>query len=203
MYAIPLEEVEKGTQELRTRWRKTKPVLTINFNGHELDDIPGFNSTPLKGDYRLHTVYAGKGTTADYNLLKVKNKAVVADRNDEVTAQEQAAAALAAGAKLLIIANDSPKEFSEYVGYSEEGNITGKIPLAVAQISGTEGDELITAAKSGKLKLDVSGSPDTPYVYDLVDVHKKAIPEDLTYAPTEDELVKIDARYKSDRPAKG
>ncbi|MEH7504151.1 S8 family serine peptidase [Neobacillus drentensis] len=204
MYAVPQGEVVKGTQELRTRWRKTKPVLTINFNGHELDDLVGFGSTPLKGDYSLHTVYAGKGATADYDLLKVKDKAVVVDRNDEVTAQEQAAAALAAGAKLLIIANDKPSEFSEYVGYSDQpGAVSGKIPLAVAQISGTEGEQLITEAKSGKLKLDVSGSPDTPYVYDLVDVHKKAIPEDLTYAPTEDELVKIDARYKSDRPANG
>ncbi len=203
MYAVPQEE-GKGTKVLKTRWRKTKPVLSINFNGHELDDLVGNGSTPLKGDYRLHTVYAGKGATADYNLLKVKDKAVVVDRNDEVTAQEQAAAALAAGAKLLIIANDKPSEFSQWVGYSDQpGELSGKIPLAVAEISGTEGDQLIAEAQSGKLKLDVSGSPDTPYVYDLVDVHQKSIPKDLTYAPTEDELVKIDARYKSDRPAKG
>ncbi len=204
MYAVPQEE-GKGTKTLKTRWRKTKPVLSINFNGHELDDLVGNGSTPLKGDYRLRTVYAGKGATADYNLLKkVKGKAVVVDRNDEVTAQEQAAAALKAGAKLLIIANDKPSEFSQWVGYSDQpGATSGKIPLAVAQISGTEGVQLIAAAKSGKLKLDVNGSPDTPYVYDLIDVHQNAIPKDLTYAPTEDELAKIDARYKSDRPAKG
>lgn len=198
-YAVPTEEVETGKFEQLTRWRLIKPKLTINFNDHELDVIPQFGSTLLDGNYNFKTVYAGKGTTANYDSLDVKGKAVVVDRNDEITPSGQAAAALEAGAKLLIIANDKPTELYQGVR-NQDGTFT---KLAVASVSGTEGTQLVAAAQSGKLVLTVKGSPESPYLYDLVDVHEKAVPENVTYSPEEDELVKINATYKSDRPAPG
>ncbi|WP_328590754.1 S8 family peptidase [Gottfriedia acidiceleris] len=199
MYAVPIKEVKTGDFEFLTRWRLTKPMLEINFKGKVLDDIPLEGSTLLDGKYNLSTVYAGNGTPADYERLKAKGKAVIVDRNSEVTPSEQAVTAHAAGAKLLIIVNNEDKEFSAFVG---NPNYTD-IPLAVAGISKGEGDKVITAARSGNLNLFVEGEANTPYVYDLVDVHQDRIPEDLKYAPSNDELVKIDTRYKSDREAPG
>jgi len=198
MYAAPTTAVKNGKFTLNTRWRLTEPVLTINFRGHELDEIPQAGSTLLNGNYNLDAVYAGKGAQEDYNGLDVRGKAVIVDRSDEVSGMARSAAAYAAGAKLLITVNDGPQELSEYVGTD-----TGDIPLAVAAISGTEGKDLVEAAKSGKVKLNVKGNPDTEYVYDLVDNHNDAIPRDLTYAPKTKELAKIDTQYKSDRPAPG
>jgi hypothetical protein len=99
----------------------------------------------------------------------------------------------------LIIVNNEDKEFSVFAGNPDYTDI----PLAVAGISKSEGDELIKAARSGSLYLNVEGEVNTPYVYDLMDVHQGSIPEDLTYAPSNEELVKIDTRYKSDREAPG
>ncbi|MBG9586999.1 hypothetical protein ABE26_07835 [Cytobacillus firmus] len=62
---------------------------------------------------------------------------------------------------------------------------------------------MITAARSGNLKLFVEGETNTPYVYDLMDLDQDQIPKNLKYAPSNDELVKIDTRYKSDRDAPG
>ncbi|UAL54773.1 S8 family peptidase [Metabacillus dongyingensis] len=199
MYAVPTKEVATGEFEYLTRWRLTKPVLEINFKGKVLDDIPLAGSTPLDGKYNLSAVYAGKGSSSDYERLKAKGKAVLVDRSSEVSTSEQAIAANAAGAKLLIIANYENKEFSEYAGNSDYTDL----PLAVASISKREGDKLITASRSGNLKLQVEGEVNTPYVYDLMDVHEGSIPKDLTYAPSNNELVKIDTRYKSDREAPG
>nr|WP_083207927.1 S8 family serine peptidase [Fictibacillus arsenicus] len=199
MYAAPTEKVENGEFEYLTRWRLIKPYLEINFKGKVLDDIPLAGSTPLDGKYNLSTVYAGNGTAADYENKDVKGKIVVVDRNTEATPSEQAVAAHGAGAKLLIIVNNEDKEFSVFAGNPDYSDI----PLAVAAISKSEGDELIKAALSGNLNLNVEGEVNTPYVYDLMEVHQGSIPEDLTYAPTNDELVKIDTRYKSDREAPG
>jgi subtilisin family serine protease len=199
MYAAPTKKVKNGEFEYLTRWRLIKPYLEINFKGKVLDDIPLAGSTPLDGKYNLTTVYAGKGTPADYERLKAKGKAVVVDRNSEVTPSEQAVAAHAAGAKLLIIVNNEDKEFSVFAGNADYTDI----PLAVAGISKSEGDKVITAARSGDLKLSVEGETNTPYVYDLMDVHQQQITKDLKYAPSNDELVKIDTRYKSDREAPG
>jgi subtilisin family serine protease len=199
MYASPTNEVEDGEFEYLTRWRLIKPYLEINFKGKVLDDIPLAGSTPLDGKYNLSTVYAGNGTAADYERLNAKGKAVIVDRNSEVTPSEQSVAAHAAGAKLLIIVNNEDKEFSVFAGNPDYTDI----PLAVAGISKSEGDQVIKAARSGSLKLFVEGEVNTPYVYDLMDVHQDQIPKDLKYAPSNDELVKIDTRYKSDREAPG
>ncbi|WP_338082965.1 S8 family peptidase [Fictibacillus nanhaiensis] len=199
MYAAPTNEVEDGEFEYLTRWRLIKPYLEINFKGKVLDDIPLAGSTPLDGKYNLSTVYAGNGTAADYERLNAKGKAVIVDRNSEVTPSEQSVAAHAAGAKLLIIVNNEDKEFSVFAGNPDYTDI----PLAVAGISKSEGDQVIKAARSGSLKLFVEGEVNTPYVYDLMDVHQDQIPKDLKYAPSNDELVKIDTRYKSDREAPG
>jgi subtilisin family serine protease len=199
MYAVPTKKVKTGDFEFLTRWRLSKPMLEINFKGKALDDIPLSGSTPLDGKYNLKTVYAGKGTPADYERLKAKGKAVVVDRNSEVTPSEQAVAAHAAGAKLLIIVNYEDKEFSVFAGNPDYTDI----PMAVAGISKSEGDKVISAARSGNLKLFVEGEVNTPYVYDLMDVHQDKIPKNLKYAPSNNELVKIDTRYKSDRKAPG
>jgi subtilisin family serine protease len=199
MYAVPTEEVENGEFEYLTRWRLIKPYLEINFKGKVLDDIPLAGSTPLDGKYNFSSLYAGNGKAADYENIDAKGKIAVVDRNSEVTPTEQAVAAHAAGAKLLIIVNNEDTEFSVFAGNPDYTDI----PLAVAGISKSEGDELIKAARSGNLNLNVEGEVNTPYVYDLMEVHQGSIPEDLTYAPTNNELVKIDTRYKSDREAPG
>ncbi|XRG77760.1 S8 family serine peptidase [Rossellomorea sp. GAMAL-10_SWC] len=200
MYAAPTKKVETGEFEFLTRWRLIKPSLEINFKGKVLDDLLLEGSSLLDGKYNLSTVYAGKGSPADYEHLKANGKVVVVDRNTEVTTSEQAAAAHAAGAKLLIIVNNEDKEFYDYVGSTTDWTDS---PLTVAGISKSEGDEVIAAARSGNLHLFVEGEANTPYVYDLMDVHQGQIQKNLKYTPSDNELVKIDTRYKSDRKASG
>ncbi|WP_163103327.1 S8 family serine peptidase [Peribacillus alkalitolerans] len=203
MYAEPTTAVNTGELDVSTRWRLIEPLLTINFKGNELDNIPQVGSTLLNGKHNFDAVYAGKGAPEDYKNLNVKGKVVVVERSDEVSGSLRAAAAYTAGAKLLITVNDGPKELSEFVGVQNEDFTLSDSPIAVASVSGTEGDELIKAARSGKLNLNVEGTPNTSYVYDLVDSHQKIVPKDLTYSPKTNELVQIDSEYKSDRLAPG
>jgi hypothetical protein len=103
----------------------------------------------------------------------------------------------------LITVNDGPQELSEWVGIENEDFSLSDTPLAVAGISGTEGQKLVEAAKTGKLTLNIKGKPDTEFVYDLVDMHHDAVPSNLTYSPKTKDLVKIDSEYKSDLPVPG
>ncbi|PFG07508.1 S8 family serine peptidase [Bacillus sp. es.034] len=193
LYAVPTKEVKSGYFEQLTRWRLTKPTLTIDFKGKELDDIPFAGSTLLDGKYNLSTVYAGSGSSADFDRLKAKGKAVVVDRNAEVSVSEQAKNAAEAGAKLVIIVNNEDKEFSVYAGTPEYTDN----PVAVAGISKSEGDKLVKAVRSGNVKLKVEGTIDSPYLYDLMDVHEGSIPKELTYAPKGKQLAKIETNYTS------
>ncbi|MEH7355192.1 S8 family serine peptidase [Neobacillus drentensis] len=210
IYAVPTEKVKTGEFEFLTRWRLIKPSLEIKFKEKVLDDTLEWGSGPLDGKYNLSTVYAGKGTPADYEHLDVNGKVVVVDRitegkfNENIAAtRAQAATALAAGAKLMIIVNNVDEEFTPLIGNSIGYPNDMNIPLPVSGISKSEGDEVIAAARSGNLHLLVEGEANTPYVYDLTDVHQGQIPENLKYAPSNNELVKIDTSYKSDREAPG
>ncbi|MFF2753546.1 S8 family serine peptidase [Psychrobacillus sp. NPDC058041] len=200
MYAEPTETVKTGEFHLNTRWRLIKPVLSINVDELELDTLTLPGSEPLEGKHQLTAVYAVQGTPEDYKNLDVKDKAVIVQRSNVINGSERAAAAYAAGAKLLIVVNDKPTEFLEWVGIED---FLDSNPIAVASVSGTEGIELIKLAKNGNLILNIEGTPNTPYVYDLIDNHHNAIPEDLSYSPTANELVKINAQYYSDRSASG
>lgn len=205
IYAVPTEEVKTGEFEFLTRWHLIKPQLEIQFKEKVLDDMLEYGTTPLEGKYNLETVYAGKGTPADYEDLDANGKVVVVDRSTKgkpseyiPETQAQATTAIAAGAKLMIIVNYEDTEFQPLMSNSP-GNPRGtNIPLTVTGISKSKGDEVIAAARSGNLHLLVEGVPYSPYVYDLVDVHQGQIPENLKYKPSNNELVKIDMSYKSD-----
>ncbi|MEE6449259.1 S8 family serine peptidase [Gottfriedia acidiceleris] len=200
VYAAPTDKVENGSLEVASRWRMIKPILTMKLKGYEFDDLPQGGSTNLDGTYQLPMIYAGTGTASEYDGLNAKGKAVVIHRNDNVKPSDRAQAAMAAGVKLLIVVNDKPQEsMTSYVP-----DAYAKIPLAITSVSGTEGEELVEAARSGDLKLNVQGTENSPYLYDLIKVFNDTIPdEELVYAPQPEELAKVDSRYYSDRPAIG
>ena len=198
MYAAPTEKVTQGSFEMLTRWRLAKPLLAVKDHGHTLDDIPQAGAKLWNGHQNLAAVYAGQGAPTDYSDLDARGKAVVVRRGDAVDPHARAAAAVAAGAKLLIVVNDQPAELSEYVGGPD-----GDVPITVASVTGSEGNRLIKEAQSGHTRLNVSGTADSPFIYDLVDPHVGAIPADLRYAPRRSALAKVDTRYASDRNADG
>ncbi|WP_231868456.1 S8 family peptidase [Fictibacillus phosphorivorans] len=202
MYVQPFEQPEKGEFRFATRQRLVKPVLEINFKGKILDDLMQHGSTPLKGNFSLKTVYAGKGSPADYEKIDAKGKAVIIERSDEVDSYDRGQAAIQAGAKLLLVVNDKETELVE--SYLNANISYDPIPLAVTSLNSTDGKELIDAVQSGNFNLPVQGSGFAPYLYDLNKVYKNSISsKELVYAPTTDELAKIDTKYHSDRYATG
>src|SRR5699024_453985 len=183
IYAMPTEKVETGEFEMLSRWRMVKPVQTVRMDEEEIDVTSLQGMTPLNGEHHLDTVFAGDGTPEDYEKIDAKGKAVLINLNNNISAVEQANTALDEGAELLIIANDNPSTFFDYVE-NEDGSA---ISLAVVSINETSGDMLAGEIAQGNVVLDIEGTPHTPYLYDLVDVHTDAIPEDLTYAPEEED----------------
>lgn len=200
MYAQQTDPVTQGMFELNTRWRLSKPALTIDVDGIDINNTPLPGGTLFEGEFKLPIVYAGNGTTNEYKDIDVKDKAVLIHRSNEITGSDRAEAALAAGAKLLLIINDEDSKFTEWVGKPDYMNSN---PIAVTSLSGIEGAKVIDAAIAGDLTINVDSTLVSPYIYDLVDIHKNTIPENLTYSPSQDELVKIDAQYYSDRAIGG
>ncbi|MFD5813374.1 S8 family serine peptidase [Streptomyces sp. NPDC127038] len=191
MFVLPTRKVTQGTFEYETRWRKALPLLTVTDDGRPVPVITQTGSARYDGHKRLPAVYAGTGTPAEYTGLDVKGKVALVTRSDALTGAQRAQAAADAGAALLLVVDDRPGKLIESVG--------GTMP--VFSVTARDGAPLIAGARRGRLRLDVEGVPNSPYVYDLSDPHPGQIPSTgLTYRPRPSELATVEMRFHGATP---
>lgn len=191
VYIAPTKPMQQGEFILTTRWRKGEPMLSLSTSGGRLDFEALVQAGSALGTAtdRLDSVYAGTGAAAAYGKLKAKGKVVVIERSDEVSPEARTEAAVAAGAKALIVVNDGVGALMEYVGESS---------IPVASVHRDAGKALIAMAKAGILKLTAKQTEYTPFVYDLTRDYPGQVPDRaLVYKPAKGDLARIDARYYS------
>ena len=198
VYASPTDEVTKGDFEFVSRWRLRKPSFDVSTPTHRFDVTQAPGGAWLDGTSTLDTVYAGTGSEASYDGLDVTGKAVVITRDPSVGDRDAAVRARSHGAALLLVANNAPEEFLDWV-YGDEGQ---RVRLPVGGVSGVEGESLVDLATAGG-EINVSGSMNSPWVYDLQAPYVGGIPDDLTYRPAADELARVDARYYGNKDRVG
>ncbi|KAB1990687.1 S8 family peptidase [Streptomyces triticiradicis] len=191
MFVLPTRKATQGTFEYETRWRKALPLLTVTDDGKPVRVIGQARTALYDGRKRLEAVYAGTGTPAEYAGLNVKGKVALVTRADALTGAQRAQAAADAGAALLLVVNDKPGKLIESVGTSAADST-----VPVFSLTARDGAPLIADARRGRLRLDVEGVPDSPYVYDLSDPHPGQIPSTgLTYRPRASELATVEMRF--------
>ncbi|MFB9247503.1 S8 family serine peptidase [Sphaerisporangium melleum] len=186
LWAQPTPKVRAGEMALNVRWRKIEPLLSITSGKRSFDDLwvlPGATLLPA-GTSDLQAVFAGEGRASDYAGLDAAGKVAVVRVGDD---DEQVAAAAAAGVKLLLMVNDDLGRLRIPLR---------RTPLAVAGLSRTWGEELITRIQQGPVRLRVESNPDTGYLYDLVRYYDRSIPGDLTYRPSEHDLAKVQVDFR-------
>ncbi|KQX61378.1 S8 family serine peptidase [Streptomyces sp. Root1310] len=191
VYVAPTQPMKQGDFLLTTRWRKGEPQLGLSALGGRLrfDAVVQAGSSLGTATDRLEAVYAGNGSAAAYQKVRAKGRAVVVERSDEVSPQERAEAAVAAGAKALIVVNDGVGALVEYVGESS---------IPVATVHRDAGRDLVSMARTGRFQLTAKQTEYTPYVYDLTRDYPGQVPDRaLVYKPTQRDLARIDARYYS------
>lgn len=191
VYVAPTDPMTQGEFMLVTRWRKGEPQLSLSTLGDRIrfETLVQAGSALGTATDRLDAVHAGNGAVGEYERVKAKGKAVVIERSDEVSPQERTEAAVAAGAKALIVVNDGVGALMEYVGESA---------IPVATVHRDAGKALIAMAKAGSLELTARQTQYTPFVYDLTRDYPGRVPDQaLIYKPAQGDLARIDARYYS------
>ncbi|MFE3905718.1 S8 family serine peptidase [Streptomyces sp. NPDC059153] len=202
LWAQPTTEpVRHGDFHLAARWRKEEPALSVSTASTDFTDVLRQAAvTPLPAGRRtLSAVLAGDGATADYAGLDARGKAVVVRRTDEVGDNEQARAAAAAGARLLLVVNDQPgRQLRDY-----GSDPFTPAPLDVALLSPDEGEKLTDQVRRGRNTLTVTSVPASPYVYDLMQTWHNEIPADMVVRGGPHNLARIDVSFDSPDPTRG
>ncbi|MEV6108988.1 S8 family serine peptidase [Streptomyces sp. NPDC051940] len=189
VYVSPVAQVQGGTLRASLHWRLREKWLdaeTGTGTGVELSAQRG--SAQQDGRSLLKTVYAGRGTEADYAGIDARGKAVLVDRSAGVSPAQRARAATAAGAAMLVNVNDGVGPL--YEDFSAAGG------LRVASVKRLAGEQLVREAKSGEGTLNVLEKSIPDYRYDLLQTFDGSIPDrSLRYAPTHEELARVTNRF--------
>ncbi|MET9148155.1 S8 family serine peptidase [Streptomyces sp. NPDC004042] len=189
VFAAPTEKVRQGSFEYRTVWRLGAPLLAVKGVG---DALVQAGSTLTAGRSRLPLVDIGTGGLTGRN---VRGKAVLARVTDTTDPGALAQAAQDAGAAALFVTDDAPGRLSLWWGTDDNADR----PLLIASVNAADAARLRAARR-----VDMTGTPHTPYVYDLSDGHPGAVPDhDLTYAPGKRRLAALDVRFHSGQAASG
>ncbi|MFI6784857.1 S8 family serine peptidase [Micromonospora sp. NPDC050276] len=204
VWVLPTDrKVTTGKFSFSTEWRTVQPALTVTVDGHDYDDLRVQRAgTPLpQGNQHLDAVFAGDGDSSGYTTLNARGKAAVVRRNDAVPVEKQAASAASAGARLLLVVNDSTGRLTAWPGSAWAPQ--DPPPVTVATLSRDEGEQLIARIKREKrVRLDITSHPTTEYVYDLIRDYTGAIPADLAQRVTSRDLARIDMSLRNWRPGR-
>ncbi|MFJ4847195.1 S8 family serine peptidase [Streptomyces sp. NPDC088733] len=194
-------DVKHGDFWLGARWRKEQPVLAVSTPSGAFTDVLRQDAvTPLaEGHYRFPLVSAGDGAAADWARIDARGKAVVVRRNDAVGDAEQATAAVAAGAKLLLVVNNEPGR--QIRSYGPDWQTAAG--LDVALLSTDEGERLLRQATARGAVLTVDSQPNSPYVYDLMWTWHNRVPSDLVVEGSSKNLARVDVAFDSPDPSLG
>jgi subtilisin family serine protease len=191
MFALPTGTVTRGEFEFEARWRKAFPLLTMRVATSEVRIIGQAGSALYSGRSRSRLVYAGTGTASEYPR-RARGAVVVVRRSDAISAGDRAAAAAAAGARLLVVVADTDAPLNEYVG--TPAGADSAVP--VVAVSRSTGDRLIAKAGATRRRVvQLQGTPDSPYVYDLAAPYPGRIPSTLTFRPRAQDLATVDMRF--------
>ncbi|MEV0094982.1 S8 family serine peptidase [Streptomyces sp. NPDC050738] len=200
IFAAPTHKTTAGSFEYRTVWRLGKPMLAAEAGSTAIDEatLQGGSGT-LDGKLSAGLFDAGNGAPSSYEGKNVKGKAVLVHADGTFEGTELAQHAVDAGAAALLVTDDAPGRLMDYFGSADYES--REIP--VATVNASDGAKLTKAAAKGT-KVELTGTPYTPYVYDLSAGHPGAIPaKDLTIAPRAKDLAIVDTTFYAPKPQPG
>ncbi|MGW3187452.1 S8 family serine peptidase [Streptomyces ardesiacus] len=191
VFAAPTGKVTEGGFEYRTVWRLGKPLLDVKGIGEATVQAGG---TLAEGRTRLPLVDVGAPGDGAFPG-GVRGKAVLARLTAGTEPAALAQAAQDAGVEALFVTDDAPGRLMAWWGTDDNADR----PLQIATVSAADAARLREAGR-----VDMTGTRNTPYVYDLSEGHEGAVPDrDLTFRPGNRDLAVLRTRYHGDAPESG
>ncbi|MFC4608415.1 S8 family serine peptidase [Streptomyces maoxianensis] len=203
IWALPTgKKVTDGEFEFGARFRLEQPALTVGTQSETYHDpLVKRAAKPLPAGTRtLTAVFAAEGSAEKLARHDVRGKAVVVRRSDTVAIQEQAKAAAAAGARVLLVVNDGIGRLQPWDEHPWSPE--SPAPLTVATLNADQGGDLIDALQRGGVGLKVTSHPTTDYLYDVVHHWSGAVPADPTWRVEPSDLGRVDVAFRNHRPGK-
>jgi subtilisin family serine protease len=179
MYVVPSEKAVRGTMEYTYKSVREVAPITMNVAGADVALHPLYltyssDVAPrLDGHRKLPAVFAGAGRPDDYDGRDVRGKVALVRSTAGLAIEDQVKAAADAKAAMVLVLASAPGVFQPYVKPS--------VPLPTLGLSQAEGRDLLRRLGQGKVSLDMTGTPYSPYRYQAV-LPSPQVPNGIEYA---------------------
>ncbi|WP_433244446.1 S8 family peptidase [Streptosporangium sp. CA-135522] len=193
LHVAETQPVRKGAFEFTSRWQYGAPRLSSRVDGLKgpLDLFPMVRSPEWSGRYRWELVDGGHGTPEELSGLKLRDRAVILSSTlDGPQWDEMIAAAAEAGAAAAVVVPTSDDGSWQYWLPGED-----RQAIPGASIPYEQGQKLLERVRKGRAVLDVTANMAIPYLYDISQVSKGRIPEQVVYEVNASNLARVDTGY--------
>jgi len=186
-WVTPTKPVDDGEFEFSSRWQLVRPSALVT--------VPGSDVRPRTNLLHESALLDGPRTlelAAPKQAMEgVRGKIALVRSDDLGLEHDLIDAAAEAGAKAVILIR--PARTSIYTVFRPEGERT-RIPAIVAsEVAGTQ--LLARAQRAGSRTVTVETSRETPYLYDVIQVSKDAVPAQIVHTVTERNSQRITTQY--------
>ena len=192
LYVSPTAKVTEGRFEFASRWQLVAPLLEAEVTGTKLTVSPYYmNNSPLfdvKGA-RLTAVDAGTYSAPDFGGNRVRGKLAVV-RDDGTGGTDLATAAAEAGAAGLMLI--VPPDMYPWTRWAPDGD---RSALPTVRVGAAEGSALLDQAKHHTTRVSFSGTAESPYLYDVMQVSAGQIPEHVVHTVSDRNSAVVKSTY--------
>ncbi|MBB5786475.1 PA domain-containing protein [Jiangella mangrovi] len=198
LFMAPTDEVTVGAFSASSRFRLAAPEVMLEAGGTALHPSyyppPAFSDQTwqlpvLDGELELPVVDAGTATPAELAGADLDGALALVRRDPAVAVAEQANAAAAAGARMVAVYHHLP-------GSSADPGAWGiRLDVPTVRLSHEEGLALLDRMAAGPLTATATGTPSSPYLYDLSHTEHGRIPAELSYVADSDELAAVERDF--------
>ena len=180
LYVTPTERVADEAFEFGSRWSMIAPPLTSRVvtpkQGPSLELFYLRHSPALTGHRTYDVVDVGAGLPADYTGRDVDGKIAVVSTRDWRYEDRVADAAAAGAAMAAIIVEPGSSPWSKLNLADGE-----RLPAMGALLSRAQGAELLELLDRGRVRLELTGVPVSPYLYDVLQISRGQVPSQVVH----------------------
>ncbi|MFE3453644.1 S8 family serine peptidase [Nonomuraea sp. NPDC059194] len=190
VYSVP-SQVTSDHFESRVGWSLSAPELGAKVVGHGRTPFDPVYFRGRAGSARIDGTQVLRVANAGQD---VQGKLALVKRSADRTPQQQVDDAAAAGARAIVIYNDTPDNW----GANNWATTETKIPAMT--LSGEQGVRLAELAASGRARVQLTGIAVSPYSYELLKYRQGGIPADQRYRVRASELATVESKFHASAP---
>ncbi|SNT09772.1 S8 family serine peptidase [Actinacidiphila glaucinigra] len=198
LYVTPTSKVTEGEFEFNSRWEMTAPQIRTEVRGTDfgLESFYAKQSTPFdpRGE-QLVAVDAGTRDEPDLRPAHVRGKLAVIRDESGSGEHELAETAAKAGAKGVMIVMPAG-----HLAWTRWKPMNTRTAIPVVRTTATDGGNLLRYMKTHKAVIDISGTVESPYLYDIAANWQQYIPKDVTYTVSDRNTAQVKAAYANNGP---